>query len=112
MSIPLNTTTITVRRSNQDGTLDAIDGVTYTTLKSGIRAVISSPSGAETNAGGSSEDTTASLACDVTDIRHTDRILDETTGETWEVSWARLRAGLGLDHMTAGLRSITDRVDA
>lgn len=108
--LPLATTTISVLRSDQDGTKDDLDGVTYATLASGIRAVIGEPSGTETNAGGSSEDVLWRLDCEVTDLRHGDRILDETTGETFAVVWSRRRIGLGLNHTVAGLRTITDRV--
>lgn len=107
--LPLATTTITVLRSNQDGTRDAVDGVTFSTLVSGVRAVIGSDSGRETNVGGSSESVDARLDCDPCDLRHGDRITDETTGETWGVSWVRRRIGYGLDHMAAGLLAITDR---
>lgn len=110
MTLPFNTTTISVQRSNQDGTKDAYDGVTYSAVLSGVRAVIGSPSGAETNAGGSSEDVSARLDCDPIDLRHDDRVTDEQTGETWLVTWTRRRIGLGLDHCVAELRVITDRV--
>lgn len=109
MAIPFSTTTITVERSDQDGTKDAYDGVGYSTVISGVRAVIGSPSGAETNVGGSSEDVSARLNCDPIDLRHDDRVTDEQTGETWLVAWTRRRLGLGLDHTVAGLRAITDR---
>lgn len=110
MSIPIATTTISVERSDQDGTKDAYDGVSYSTVFSGIRAVIGSPSGAETNAAGSSEDVGARLNCDPIDLRHGDRVVDDQTGERWEVTWTRRRLGLGLDHTVADLRAITDRV--
>jgi len=107
--IPIATTTIAVLRSDQDGTQDAIDGVTLSTLATGVRAVIGSDSGTETNAGGSSEQVSARLDCDPTDLRHVDQVTDEATGETWHVTWVRRRRGMGLDHMEAGLLAITDR---
>lgn len=110
MSIPVSTTTITVERSDQDGTRDSYDGVSFTTAFSGIRAVIGSPSGAETNAGGSSEDVSARLNCDPIDLHHDDRVTDDQTGEQWLVTWTRRRIGLGLDHTVADLRAISDRV--
>lgn len=110
MAIPVSTTTITVERSDQDGTKDAYDGVSYSTVYSGVRAVIGSPGGAETNEGGSSEDVSARLNCDPITLRHDDRVIDEQTGETWLVTWTRRRIGFGLDHVVAQLRAITDRV--
>lgn len=110
--IPLFTTTISILRSDQDGATDDYDGVSYSTLTSGVRAVIGAPGGTETVLGGSSEDVGWRLNCDPTSIRHDDRVLDESTGETFEVVWARRRIGFGLDHMVCGLRTITDRVSA
>lgn len=110
MTLPFATTTITVLRSDQDGTIDDYTGVTYSPLVTGVRAVVGAPGGVETNRGGSSEDVTWRLNCDVTDLRHDDRVLDETTDETFEVVWVRRRVGLGLDHMVADLRTISDRV--
>lgn len=109
MSIPLHTTTVTVERSDQDGTKDALDGVTWATLATGVRAVISAPSGSENIGNGSSEDVIARLVCDPTDLRHSDRIVDDTTGDRYEVAWTRRRVGLGLDHTVADLRAVTDR---
>lgn len=108
--IPLSTNTISVLRSDQDGTKDDYDGVTYSTLATGVRAVISSPSGSETNAGGSSEQVSFRLNCDPTDLRHDDRIVDEATGDIYMVTWTRRRVGLGLDHTVADLLRVTDRV--
>ncbi len=108
--LPIATTTITVQRSNQDGTRDDYDGVTYSTITTGVRAVISEPGGTETVRGGTSETLSARLNCDPIDLRHDDRVIDETTNETWEVTWARRRYGLGLDHTVADLLAITDRV--
>ena len=47
MSIPVATTTITVERSSQDGTMDAFDlaDAVWSVIASGVRAVIGSPSG-------------------------------------------------------------------
>ena len=107
--IPLATTTVTVLRSDQDGTRDALDTLTFTAVASGVRAVIGAPSGVEIATGGSSEDVQWRLDCDPTDLRHDDRVEDEQTGETFEVVWTRRRIGFGLDHTVAGLRTVTDR---
>lgn len=112
MSIPFSTTTITIKRSDQDGAKDAYDGVDYETVDSGIRAVIGSPSGSETVLAGSSEQVGARLNADPCDLRHNDRVVDETTDETWQVTWTRRRIGFGLDHTVADLLAVTDRVSA
>lgn len=112
MALPVATTTIAVERSTQDGTLDAIDGVTFSQLASGIRAVIGSPSGAETVTGSSSSTVTARLNCDPTDLKHGDRVYDEQTAITYEVSWTARRLGLGVDHVVADLLVVTDRAAA
>ncbi len=45
MAVPVATTTITVERSSQDGTMDAIDlsEAVWSVIASGVRAVIGSP---------------------------------------------------------------------
>jgi hypothetical protein len=112
MALPLATTTITIERSDQDGTKDAYDGVSFASIATGIRAVIGSPSGTETAQAGSSEQVGARLNADPCDLRHDDRVTDETTGEVWLVTWTRRRYGLGLDHQVADLLAVTDRVSA
>lgn len=106
MSLPVATTTITVERGTGG---DAYDGQTFSTVHSGVRAVIGSPSGAETNQGGSSEQQTARLNCDPIDLRHTDRVTDDQTAITYEVTFAARRLGLGLDHTVADLLVVNDR---
>lgn len=109
MALPLFTTTITVERP---GSGDAMDAPDYDTIESGVRAVIGSPSGVESVASGSSEQVTARLDCDVCDLAHGDRVTDDATGETWQVSWVRRRYGLGLDHLVGELLAVTDRAAA
>lgn len=107
--IPLHTTSITVRRSDQDGTRDAFDGVTFDDYRTGIRAVIGSVSGTETATSGESTTVTARLDCDPVDLRHDDLVVDETTGLTWAVTFAAQRTGFGLDHTVADLVLVQDR---
>lgn len=109
MSLPLATTRITVRRSDQDGTKDAFDGVTFTDYRTGIRAVIGSISGSETATSGESSTVTARLDCDPVDLRHSDQVYDEQTGLTWEVTFTAERTGFGLDHTVADLLLVVDR---
>lgn len=114
MSIPVATTTITVERSSQDGTMDAFDlaDAVWSVIASGVRAVIGSPSGTETVAGGSSEERTVRLNCDPTDLRHGDRVYDESTAITYEVTTTARRLGFGIDHTTADLLVVVDRTAA
>ncbi len=107
MTLPVSTTTITVSRGNASG--DAYDGQTFTTVYTGIRAVIGSPSGSEINAGGSSEQQTARLNCDPILLKHTDRVTDDETGIVYEVTFTARRLGLGLDHTVAELVVVKDR---
>lgn len=107
--IPLATTTVTVRRSDQDGTKDAYDAVTWSDYRTGIRAVIGSVSGTETNTGGQSTTMSARLDCDPIDLRHDDLVVDERTGLTWSVTFTAQRQGFGLDHTVADLVLVQDR---
>lgn len=111
MTIPLATTTISVLRSDQDGSKDSTDTLTFAAIAMGVRAVIGNPRGTETNTGGSSEAVTARLDCDPTDLAHGDRVTDETLAQTWEVTWVRRRIGFGLDHIVAELLAVTDRAE-
>lgn len=111
MSIPLSTTTITVSRSDQDGTKDRRSTLTWSTLYAGVRAVIGSPSGVETVAAGSAETVGWRLDADPMPLmRHADRVTDDVTGDVYEVVWVRQRYGLGLAHTVAELRQTSDRV--
>lgn len=113
MTIPISTTTIRVEQSSQDGTKDLYDTLTFTTLASGVRAVIGAPGGSETVDAGSREEVVFRLDCDpVASMRHDDRVVDEASGITYEVIWVEQRGGLGLDHTVAELRLITDRVSS
>lgn len=106
--IPLSTTTITVYRNTFDEDADPteVDSGSRTTVAEHVRAQISSPSGRERNIGGSQEIVEFSLSCDPVDLTHLDQVLDEVTGEIYEVTWARQRTGFGLDHTRGGLRAV------
>lgn len=101
--IPVATTTISVTRPTVAD--DPYDGAaTSATVASKVRAHISTPSGREQQRGGSQESIDLRLDCDSVDLQHTDVVVDDTTGETFQVVWAESRVGLGLDHVEAGLR--------
>lgn len=105
MSLPINTTTIRVLRPDPTDEPYEEKGV-GTTVASGVRAHISTTRGDEEPSGGDQEVVFFRLSCDPVDIHHADRIEDESTGEAYDVQWARLRRGLGLDHVEAGLRQV------
>lgn len=105
MSIPISTTTIRVLRpAATDEPYETPSAATV--IASGIRAQISTSRGTEAPSGGDQEVVHFRLSCDPTDISHGDRIEDEVTGEVYDVQWARLRIGLGLNHIEAGLRQV------
>ena len=108
MAVPLHTTTISVLRLPTDPARDPYDPQpSPEVVASGVRAHISSPSGRERVAGGSQEVVEFRLSCDPVEIRHTDQVQDEQTSALYEVTWARTRAGLGLDQTQAGLKQVT-----
>jgi hypothetical protein len=109
MALPIHTTLISVLRSDQDGTKDSTDTLTWSTIASGVRAHIGSPGGSETVTAGSSSTVTTRLSCDPTDLQHGDRVYDESLGLTYEVSWTAQRRGYGLEHTAADLVIVTDR---
>lgn len=109
--IPLPTTAVTVHRVPVDGLRDGYDPVpAATVLASGIAAHLSAPGGDEDRDGASRELTAVRLLCETTDLLHTDRVVDDSTGDTYEVLAVQHRRGLGLDHTAADLQRITGAV--
>ena len=107
MAIPFATTTIAVLRAGAGASDDPYDPQPEReTVASGVRAHISTSTGYEQTQGGSQSIGDFRVTCDPTDIRHTDRIVDEVTGEEFDVEWATPRRGLGLDHTFAGLKQV------
>lgn len=110
MSIPLASTTISVLRSSQTAQYvepyggDVSRGWKITAK--GVRAVIGAPGGSEIVRGGEQEVVMYSLHCDPVNIDHTSRVLDEKTGEQFEVVWIKKRTGLGMSYMTGQLRQV------
>ncbi len=108
MPVPLHTTTVSVLRVPADAARDPYDPPPAAeVVASGIRAHIASPSGRERTAGGSQEVVEFRLTCDPTDLRHTDQVQDDRTGDLYEVVWARNREGFSLDQVQAGLRQVS-----
>jgi hypothetical protein len=106
VTLPLSTTTVAVERI--DGMKDPYENDPAWVVASGMRAVIGSPSGDELRSAGERErvDAVAQLPAQPL-VNGRDTIVDEQTGDVWQVVWVRTRLGLGLDHQRAGLRAIS-----
>lgn len=95
MSLPVATTTITVKRLPSDDTRDGYDDPpARATVAAGLRAHIGSPSAREQVTTGNRTVATCALTSDPFDFEPTDQVIDETTGEQFELVWARTRPGL------------------
>lgn len=114
MTIPIATTTISVKRpdSASDGSTDpwaypddpapAEASVVHT----GVRAVISAGGGRSIGPG-DNEAIEFSLVCDPVAITHRDVVIDEVTGQEFEVTWALTTNGVaGLGNTRAGMKTI------
>jgi hypothetical protein len=121
VTIMVATTRITVRRpddgSDRDPDGDGYDTPSdtepvWTSAYTGVRATII-PSAGRTGQPGDAEFVAFQLACDPIDLRHTDLVDDETTGDTYRVEWAETAAGVaGLGHTVAGLSTVTPELGA
>jgi hypothetical protein len=101
----LTTTTVTIEERSVS---EPYEAPSWTASSSGVPAHIGEPSGAERIIGGSQENIDAVLLAEAgTPVWYTSRILDEVTGERFEIVWVQDRQGLGLDHVKAGLRRTT-----
>jgi hypothetical protein len=98
--IPISTTTVTVESQTE---AEPGEGITTAPRVSGVRAVISTPSGSELPApGGGAERIDALLLSDpIVGMAHTDKVTAD--GVVYEVAWVAQRDGFGLAHTTAGL---------
>lgn len=101
MTLPLTTTTVTVQRPSAG--VDPYEVDSYQTVVAGWPAVISGPSGSGLTIGGDQQSVSATLLADPVDIRRYDRVVDDTTGRTYDVVWSNQRYELGLSHTKAGL---------
>lgn len=107
MTVPLATGTFTIRTLTES---EPGEGRTVTATAV-VRGVFSSPTGSEVwQAGGGQETVDAVVVCDPATIAHTDQLVDDETGDVWEVAWVRKRYGLGLDHMRVGVNRVTGQV--
>lgn len=105
--LPITTSTYTWQRANNiDG--DSGDELEWITMATGIKGTTSYYSGSESVAHGDRERVDCRLFLDTTaDIRNYDRVVDEDTGDAWEIGYSRKRRGLGLDHLLLGAYQVT-----
>jgi hypothetical protein len=102
--IPLATTTISVRRPDTSGTVEAFEPETLALVASGVRANIGTVRGGDESVGRDLAIVEATLTCDPVEMANHDVVVDERTSQVWEVLWVQGRTGLGLNHTAAGLR--------
>jgi hypothetical protein len=103
--IPLATTTISIeRRGDESANYEA---ATLTAVAAGVRAHIGTPAGTEFLRGGTRETVTFHLDCDPVELDSECEVVDDQTGERYQVIWAKARRGLGLDHVAADLRQVS-----
>lgn len=100
------TTTVAIVRPDPDQ--DPYGPGTETTVASTIPAHIGDASGSDAQGTGDLESVSAValLPAGITDIGHVDVLVDERTGDRYEIAWVRNRAGLGLDHCKCGLKAV------
>lgn len=105
MGLPITTCRINVLRS--DPSIDPMVDAVYLVRATGIPAVIHTNSGLERRGGGNQSETLGRLDVALgVDIRRYDRVVDTTSGHTWEIDWIRNRNGFGLDHQEAGVHLV------
>lgn len=107
--IPIFTTTIRIERPTHDPDVDPLESQgAPVVVATGVRAHISTSRGREAPAGGGSQEIVYfRLSCDTVDLSRYDTVIDEKTGEVYDVEWARERLGFGLEHIQAGLKQIS-----
>jgi hypothetical protein len=118
--ISLATTKITVKRSDQIDVSDTDPWERLTEaspldppliLATGVRASLNiGPFNRAASSGepGDTETLYALMTCDPTDLTFHDLVLDETTGQTWDVVWVFVQPGIaGTGHVQAKLKVVT-----
>lgn len=90
MTLPVPTTTVTVKRRAHSATADAFDPDTGppVVVVSGLPAHFSGARAVEA-ADGSSQTTRATLLTDPADLQHADVVVNDADGSEWEVLSAR-----------------------
>jgi hypothetical protein len=100
--LPITTTTIRIERPNIG--LDPYEDVVHTIVYDNVPGVVSVAAGSDVRVGGDQQTLLAELHIDPRyDLQRSDRVIDNTTGEMWIVTWVRRRYELGLEYTKAGL---------
>jgi hypothetical protein len=101
----ITTTHVTIRRPAGAG--DPYEATTASTIRSGVAAHISTPTGTDRNVGGAQERIDAiGLLPSGTDISAADLVIDALTAKTYRVGSVVRRTGLGLDHVKTTLIAV------
>ena len=108
--IPISTTTIKIERAADRSNIDPEDYdelTDFETVETGVRAVIDTTTGGEGGPSGSVESVTFTLLADPCDLNHLDRVVDEVTGDRYEVVWSVTSPGVAgmLGSTKAGLNT-------
>ena len=110
MTIALATTTIQVRRPADSSDVDPWereDAPASESLASGVRADISINTG-RSHGPGDTQTLEFLLICDPTALTFHDQVIDEKTGQLYDVQWVHPTPGTpGLEHIQAGLKTVT-----
>jgi hypothetical protein len=109
VTLPLSTTTISVERNvaEQMGRDPYDSPAQMEVLATGLRAVVTPPTGSAQLVGGTRVAYLAQLHCDPCDLQPEDQITDAMSGLTWTLLWASEVKALGL-HFTEGqMRRVT-----
>lgn len=109
--LPLSTTTFTISRSANDGTVDLYDAQPApSTVASGVRGVMVAPTARADVLRGERVVATAGFRADPTDVQEGDTLVDDTTGIAYTVVWAANRYELGLRYSYGNLINVRGAV--
>jgi hypothetical protein len=105
--MPLATTTYTIKRAT-NLTGDSAEALNFEVVYTGVEGSTVYLSGSESLIGGDRERVDGRILLDPGfDVHHADQVVDELTGDAWDVSFVRHRTGLDLDHQVLGVYAIT-----
>jgi hypothetical protein len=105
--IPLASTTLTVYRLPEDSTRDGYDPQpARVQVGTGLRAHIGSPSGRATISDGDRVIVGYTLHTDGFDFQQDDQIVDDTTGITYLLLWAKRTTVFGMDFCQGAVRVV------
>lgn len=112
--IPLATTTITIKRRQNDPLADLADPADeggdpvpeFRIVEEEVPAVLSPPTANNNMTAGNRQTYSSRLICEPADVQADDVVVDAMDGSEWMVLWARPVQALGLDHMEGQLRQV------